>query len=73
MSPRNKNPLTKPQIKALRLYADGMAHNEKALRIHETIYRGLVDKGMIRRKYMLQSAITEEGVAALAKIDGAGK
>lgn len=57
--------LTAKQRAALELYADGLSHNEKALRIHHRVYESLSKKGFIKRTAFLMSAITDRGRAAL--------
>lgn len=57
--------LTRAQRDALEKYADGNFHNERQLRIHATTYDSLVKKGLIKRVYFLQSAITQAGKDAL--------
>lgn len=58
--------LTEPQYLALKKYEDEQAHNETALRIHETVYNGLTKKKLVQRSAFLMSRITPEGRAALA-------
>lgn len=57
--------LTKPQLDALKKYADGKAHNETALKIRDNVYRNLVKKGLVKRSVFLNSVITDKGRAAL--------
>lgn len=61
--------ITPAQAKALRLYSDGKAHNETALRLHATVYDNLVKQNLIARAYFLNSVITEKGIAALKQYD----
>lgn len=53
------------QLAALRKWADGEAHNEKALKVHATVYDNLVRRGALARSSFAMSRITEVGRKAL--------
>jgi len=57
--------LTYVQRNALKKYADGKPHNEKALHIHGRTYESLQRKGLIKRTAFMVSTITEAGREAL--------
>lgn len=56
---------TKPQLAALRKWADGKPHNEKALKVHDTVYQNLCKRKALARSGFCLSKITEVGRKAL--------
>jgi hypothetical protein len=65
-----KGAMTEKRYAALKKYADGIAHNEQALKIRANHYTWLSGNKLIQRAHLLHSQITLEGRQALEHYKG---
>ncbi|QIG66792.1 hypothetical protein EVB27_123 [Rhizobium phage RHph_TM16] len=61
--------MTPKRYAALKLYEDGVAHNEQALKIRANHYTWIAGNKLIQRVHFLHSQITDAGRKALQEYE----